>query len=46
MPEMPALLFSVMVVLGAGFVLGYSGFGFSMIGVVTLSLFMLIRKKA
>lgn len=38
MPEWPVLLFSVMVVLVAGFVRGYSGFGFSMIVVVSLSL--------
>jgi len=38
MMEFPAVLFSVIVVLTAGFVRGYSGFGFSMIVVVTLSL--------
>jgi uncharacterized membrane protein YfcA len=38
MPEIPVLLFSVVVVLIAGFIRGYSGFGFSMIVVVTLSL--------
>ncbi|MBW1983642.1 MAG: sulfite exporter TauE/SafE family protein [Deltaproteobacteria bacterium] len=38
MPEISVLFFSVIVVLIAGFVRGYSGFGFSMIVVVTLSL--------
>ena len=37
-PETPALIFSLAVILLAGFVRGYSGFGFSMIVVVSLSL--------
>ncbi|MCP4628819.1 MAG: sulfite exporter TauE/SafE family protein [bacterium] len=36
-PEVPYLAFSALVVLMAGFVRGYSGFGFSMIMVITLS---------
>jgi len=38
MVEIPVLLFSITVVLIAGFIRGYSGFGFSMIVVVALSL--------
>ena len=38
MPETSVLLFSAVVILIAGFIRGYSGFGFSMIVVVTLSL--------
>lgn len=38
MPDIPVLLFSVMVVFIAGFIRGYSGFGFSMIVVTSLSL--------
>ncbi len=37
-PEIPILMFSAVVVLLAGFVRGYSGFGFSMIMVICLSL--------
>lgn len=37
-PEIPVLIFSAVVVLIAGFVRGYSGFGFAMIMVICLSL--------
>jgi len=40
MPEIPVLLFSMFVVLAAGYIRGYSGFGFSMITVVALSLIL------
>ncbi|MFH1139159.1 MAG: sulfite exporter TauE/SafE family protein [Pseudomonadota bacterium] len=38
MPETGVFVFSALVVLGAGFIRGYSGFGFSMITVLALSL--------
>lgn len=40
MLEIPVTLFAILVVVAAGFVRGYSGFGFSMIVVVTLSMIL------
>lgn len=38
LPDLPILVFAAFAVLGAGYVRGFSGFGFSMITIITLSL--------
>ena len=40
MPDIGAIVFSCMAILLAGVVRGYSGFGFAMIAVLSLSLFL------